>query len=130
MITKFDSLFAGHIDLDNVGYAGTAVNDRRFANPQLVTVFDKAQAMAQLPAEARGLFKQLVVPYREGDAADYQFSRSIAEGMIEGFHPELAITTVEDPAVIHWFFEALQRLGIGALTSQQQEQIELFLRSA
>ena len=23
MITKFDSLFAGHVDLDNVGYGGT-----------------------------------------------------------------------------------------------------------
>ena len=48
MITKFDSLFAGHIDMDAVGYAGTAVNDRRFSNERLVTVFDKAQAMAQL----------------------------------------------------------------------------------
>jgi alkanesulfonate monooxygenase SsuD/methylene tetrahydromethanopterin reductase-like flavin-dependent oxidoreductase (luciferase family) len=48
MITKFDSLFAGHIDMDNVGYGGTAVNARRFSNMHLVTVFDKAQAMAQL----------------------------------------------------------------------------------
>jgi alkanesulfonate monooxygenase SsuD/methylene tetrahydromethanopterin reductase-like flavin-dependent oxidoreductase (luciferase family) len=48
MITKFDSLFAGHIDMDNAGYAGTAVNDRRFPNEHLITVFDKSQAMAQL----------------------------------------------------------------------------------
>src|SRR5262245_41115529 len=48
MITKFDSLFAGHIDMDNVGYGGTAVNDRRFPNEHLTTVFGKAQAMAQL----------------------------------------------------------------------------------
>ena len=48
MITKFDSLFAGHIDMDNVGYGGIAVNDRRFPNEHLVTVFTKAQAMAQL----------------------------------------------------------------------------------
>src|SRR5678816_994935 len=48
MITKFDSLFAGHIDMDDVGYGGTAVNDRRFSNERLATVFDKAQAMAQL----------------------------------------------------------------------------------
>jgi alkanesulfonate monooxygenase SsuD/methylene tetrahydromethanopterin reductase-like flavin-dependent oxidoreductase (luciferase family) len=47
MITKFDSLFAGHVDMDNVGYAGTAVNDRRFPNEHLVTVFDKAEAMAK-----------------------------------------------------------------------------------
>ena len=32
MITKFDSLFAGHIDMENVGYGGTPVNDRRFPN--------------------------------------------------------------------------------------------------
>ncbi len=48
MITKFDSLFAGHIDLDNVGYGGTPVNDRRFSNEQLATVFDKTAAMAKL----------------------------------------------------------------------------------
>jgi alkanesulfonate monooxygenase SsuD/methylene tetrahydromethanopterin reductase-like flavin-dependent oxidoreductase (luciferase family) len=48
MITKFDSLFAGHIDIDDVGYGGTAVNDRRFSNEQLAGVFGKAQAMAQL----------------------------------------------------------------------------------
>ena len=28
MITKFDSLFAGHVDMSNIGYGGTAVNDR------------------------------------------------------------------------------------------------------
>jgi alkanesulfonate monooxygenase SsuD/methylene tetrahydromethanopterin reductase-like flavin-dependent oxidoreductase (luciferase family) len=48
MITKFDSLYAGHIDMDNVGYGGIAVNDRRFPNEQLVTVFDKARAIARL----------------------------------------------------------------------------------
>jgi alkanesulfonate monooxygenase SsuD/methylene tetrahydromethanopterin reductase-like flavin-dependent oxidoreductase (luciferase family) len=49
MITKFDSLFAGHIDLDDdIGYGGVPVNGRRYGNERLVTVFDKAQAMAQL----------------------------------------------------------------------------------
>ncbi len=48
MITKFDSLFAGHVDMDNVGYGGVPVNDRRFPNEHLASVFDKAQAMAQL----------------------------------------------------------------------------------
>jgi len=48
MITKFDSLFAGHIDMENVGYGGVPVNDRRFPNEHLVTVFDKAEAMTQL----------------------------------------------------------------------------------
>ncbi len=43
MITKFDSLYAGHIDMGNVGYAGTAVNDRWFDNDQLATVFSKSE---------------------------------------------------------------------------------------
>jgi alkanesulfonate monooxygenase SsuD/methylene tetrahydromethanopterin reductase-like flavin-dependent oxidoreductase (luciferase family) len=48
MITKFDSLFAGHVDIEDVGYAGVPVNDRRYPNEHLASVFDKAQAMAQL----------------------------------------------------------------------------------
>lgn len=47
MITTFDSSYAGHIDMDNVGYAGTPVNDRWFANEQLATVFPKAEAIAK-----------------------------------------------------------------------------------
>src|SRR5215467_12686636 len=27
MITKFDSLYAGHTDLDNIGYGGTPINE-------------------------------------------------------------------------------------------------------
>ncbi|MGA3401487.1 MAG: LLM class flavin-dependent oxidoreductase [Acetobacteraceae bacterium] len=48
MITKFDSLYAGHVDLDNVGYGGTPINDRRYDNAHLVTALDKAQSMAVL----------------------------------------------------------------------------------
>ncbi|MBM3943161.1 MAG: LLM class flavin-dependent oxidoreductase [SAR202 cluster bacterium] len=47
MITKFDSLFAGHVDMENVGYGGTAVNERRFSDERLATVFDKTAAIAQ-----------------------------------------------------------------------------------
>ena len=48
MITKFDSLYAGHVDMENVGYGGTAVNDRRLPDEHLATAFDKAQAIAHL----------------------------------------------------------------------------------
>ena len=41
MIETFDSMFAGHIDMGDVGYGGTAVNDRWFSNEDLVRVFDK-----------------------------------------------------------------------------------------
>ena len=47
MITKFDSLYAGHVDMERVGYAGVAVNDRLFPNEHLVTVFDKTEAIAK-----------------------------------------------------------------------------------
>ena len=48
MITKFDSLYAGHVDMDNVGYAGTAVNDRSFSDEHLATAFNKSESIAIL----------------------------------------------------------------------------------
>ena len=47
MIRQFDSTYAGHIDLENVGYAGTPVNDRRYPNEQLATALHKAEITAQ-----------------------------------------------------------------------------------
>lgn len=48
MITKFGTLFAGHVDLEDVGFDGPPVNERRLPNEHLATVFDKTQAIAQL----------------------------------------------------------------------------------
>ena len=48
MITKFGSLFAGHVDMENMGLDGTPVNDRWYPNEHLATAFDKARAIAQL----------------------------------------------------------------------------------
>src|ERR671937_62984 len=48
MIKQFGSLFAGHVDLDNEGLDGTPVNDRWLSDEHLVTVFDKATAIATL----------------------------------------------------------------------------------
>ena len=47
LITKFDSIYAGHVDMGDIGYAGTAVNDRIFPNEHLLTAFDKAVHIAQ-----------------------------------------------------------------------------------
>jgi len=47
MITKFDSLYAGHVDMTDIGYGGTAVNDRKFGNDHLMTVYSKAEAIAK-----------------------------------------------------------------------------------
>ncbi|MDA1256566.1 MAG: LLM class flavin-dependent oxidoreductase [Chloroflexi bacterium] len=48
MIKKFGTLYAGHVDLESTGFAGTAANDRRLPNEKLVTAFDKAEAIAQV----------------------------------------------------------------------------------
>ena len=48
MITRFGSLFAGHVDLDDHGLAATPVNDRWLPNERLLGVFDKATRIAQL----------------------------------------------------------------------------------
>ena len=48
MITKWDSLYAGHVDMDNIGYSGTAVNDRSFSDQHLATALDKATSIAQV----------------------------------------------------------------------------------
>lgn len=48
MITKFGSLYAGHVDLENIGLEGTPVNERWLSDDKLATVFDKARAIAEL----------------------------------------------------------------------------------
>ncbi len=48
MISNFSSLFAGHVDMDDIGYGGTPVNDRTFSDDHLATGFDKAVVIAQL----------------------------------------------------------------------------------
>ena len=48
MIKSFGSLFAGHVDLDNIGLDGTPVNDRWLSDEHLATVFDKSEAIAKL----------------------------------------------------------------------------------
>ena len=47
MITQFDSSYAGHIDLEDVGYLGTPVNSRRYSNDQLISAHHKAEAQAK-----------------------------------------------------------------------------------
>ncbi len=46
MIDRFGSLFAGHIDLDDMGFDATPANDRFYTNERLATVFDKTDAIA------------------------------------------------------------------------------------
>ncbi len=48
MITKFGSLFAGNVDLENIGFEGTAVNDRWLPDEHLTTAFDKSISFAKV----------------------------------------------------------------------------------
>jgi len=48
MITNFGALYAGHVDLEDIGLEATPVNDRWFSDDHLNTIFDRATAIAQL----------------------------------------------------------------------------------
>ncbi len=47
MITKFATVYPGHIDLPDRGQNATPANERRFSNSDLASVFDKTDAVAQ-----------------------------------------------------------------------------------
>jgi alkanesulfonate monooxygenase SsuD/methylene tetrahydromethanopterin reductase-like flavin-dependent oxidoreductase (luciferase family) len=47
MITKFSNVYAGHVDLGDMGQLATPANERRYPNEHLATVFDKAEAIAR-----------------------------------------------------------------------------------
>ncbi len=48
MITKFGSLYAGHVDFDDLGFDATPANDRWLSDERLAGVFDKALAIAEV----------------------------------------------------------------------------------
>ena len=47
MITKFTTVYAGHVDLPDRGQAATPANERRFSNEHLASVFDKTEKIAR-----------------------------------------------------------------------------------
>ena len=47
MITKFDSSYVGTVDMENLGYTGTPINERHYSNEQLAGALHKAVAYAQ-----------------------------------------------------------------------------------
>jgi len=51
MITRFGSLYAGAVDLEDYGYEATPVNDRWLSDEHLATVFEKSEAIAKLMDE-------------------------------------------------------------------------------
>ena len=47
MITKFDSSYYGTADMENLGYAGTPINDRRYSKEELAKAMHKVVAYAK-----------------------------------------------------------------------------------
>jgi hypothetical protein len=47
MISKFVTVYPGHIDMPDMGQDATPANDRNFTNDQLVGVFEKTEAIAR-----------------------------------------------------------------------------------
>ena len=47
MITKFDSSYVGTVDMENLGYLGTPINDRWYSNDQLAGALHKSVAYAK-----------------------------------------------------------------------------------
>ena len=47
MITRFSSLFAGNVDMDDIGLEGTPANDRWLSDERLASGFDKCEAICR-----------------------------------------------------------------------------------
>ena len=52
MINKFCSVYAGHVDMPDLGQDATPVNERRFNNEHIATVFEKTEAIAKAVDDA------------------------------------------------------------------------------
>ena len=47
MIDKFSTVYAGHVDLGDMGQQATPANERRYSNDHLASVFAKTEAIAR-----------------------------------------------------------------------------------
>jgi alkanesulfonate monooxygenase SsuD/methylene tetrahydromethanopterin reductase-like flavin-dependent oxidoreductase (luciferase family) len=47
VIKRFGTLYAGHVDFEEVGFDATPVNERSLSNERLASTFDKARAIAE-----------------------------------------------------------------------------------
>jgi alkanesulfonate monooxygenase SsuD/methylene tetrahydromethanopterin reductase-like flavin-dependent oxidoreductase (luciferase family) len=47
MITRFSTLYVGHIELEKCGLSGVPADDRRYSNQRLIEVFDTAAKLAE-----------------------------------------------------------------------------------
>ena len=47
MISRFSTLYVGHIELEHCGLSGTPADDRRYSNDRLIEAFDTTAALAR-----------------------------------------------------------------------------------
>jgi len=69
MITRFATVYPGHIDLPDMGQEATPANERRYSNETLATVFEKTEDVARVMDELRGrgaIARELLPPSRQG----------------------------------------------------------------
>ena len=48
MLTRFDSFYGGHVEMENLGFRGTPVSERSLSDERLASVFKEAEVLAQL----------------------------------------------------------------------------------
>ncbi len=53
MITKFDSSYYGTADMENLGYTGTPINERRYSQEQFAKALRKVGGLRQVHGRAR-----------------------------------------------------------------------------
>jgi alkanesulfonate monooxygenase SsuD/methylene tetrahydromethanopterin reductase-like flavin-dependent oxidoreductase (luciferase family) len=51
MISRFATVYAGHVDLADMGQMATPANERRYSNEHLATVFEKTEDVARVMDE-------------------------------------------------------------------------------
>src|SRR5215468_5084855 len=111
MITRFGSLFAGHVDLDNEGLDGTPANDRWLPDDYLATVFPKSEAIAKL-MDRTGYDTFWLAEHhfqREG----YECIPNVLMLALHLCHVTKNIRMAEDYATVDWLTNGRVIFGVG-----------------
>ena len=95
MITKFDYFYGGHVEMDNMGFQGLRVDDRIESDEHLASVFDEAQAIAQLMDQLN--FDTLWL-------AEHHFQREGYGGIPEHTDAQPLSRTEYRAAQVRWLF--------------------------
>ena len=74
MITNFGALYAGHVDLGDIGLEATALNDRNFSDEHLATMDEATAKDGMDPADLdETLVTPIPLPPNEGGYGSWLF---------------------------------------------------------